>query len=161
MKILKKSRSPQRPILLAGLLATTFLASAAPAQEPAPATYYRCLATEVYSPNGVGGLATERLSSKDPATPFFDVDVRNGAITGELLPGFGDGQVLVRQPGPGETWVAWWIRRGGQDPGVNSLRIYRSSDAKKSDLFIATYRDQIYSGFCGPAPAGSPLRAVP
>ena len=147
--------------LLVLVLVLALMTPATNAEQPLPSTYYRCLATEVYSPNGVGGLATKRLSSKDPATPFFDVDVRNGAITGELLPGFGDGEIIVRQPGPGETWVAWWIRRGGQDPGVNSLRIYRSRDAKKSDLFLATYRDQILSGFCGPAPAGSPLRAIP
>lgn len=137
------------------LLLCTLAAGAADATEGGP--YYDCLATAISTPDGRGGLATERIPERGPATPRFGVDLRNGAIFGSVLEGFGTGELLIRQPGPGELWAAYWILRTGRERRVDILQLVPPAEPGRQLTFLASHRDRLYTGFCVALPAAATL----
>lgn len=111
-------------------------------------TYYSCLATHQHRIIPQGGGEPRVLDRQDPATPRFGIDVRNAAIFGSMLEGFGQGELLIRQAGPAGPWTAWWIVRDDRQRRIDMLQLLPPEPPVVLPTFIAIHHDDFYSGFC-------------
>lgn len=111
-------------------------------------TYYSCVATHQHRIIPQGGGDARVLDRQDPDTPRFGIDVRNAAIFGTMLEGFGQGELLIRQPGAAGPWTAWWIVREDSQRRIDMLQLLPAEPPVALPTFIAIHRDDFYSGFC-------------